>query len=212
MVSRHSVTTMSQTEKMPWYRPMAHGKTRIIFAWIVSAGLVFSAREYPTLPGIFICFLGASLRFWASGYLRKNERIAVGGPYGMTRNPLYLGTYLMAVGTTVAVQNWALLLFVTVTFAILYHYVILEEEVKLRSLFGPLFDRYCSYVPRFFPRLLPISKTRKDEINPHSEDRPFSWEIATRNKAHEAYAAFIAFVGFISLVAFAWQKWLIGSF
>src|SRR6476661_4738649 len=85
-----------------WYRGFIQGKTRIVLAWIFVVVLGLSAKEYPTWPGIVLCFVGASLRYWASGYLRKDSRPAVGGPYAYVRNPLYLGTYLMALGTAAA--------------------------------------------------------------------------------------------------------------
>src|SRR3954447_818974 len=114
------------------YRGLIRGKTRIALAWLFVAFLAFVAREYPTPPGIVLCFLGASLRYWASGYLRKDSRPAVGGPYAWVRNPLYLGTYLMAIGTAWSVRQYALVAFVTVAFAAVYHYIILDEETKLR--------------------------------------------------------------------------------
>ena len=105
-------------------------------AWIFALLLGLLARSYPQWPGIVICFAGATLRFWASGYLRKDSRPAVGGPYAQVRNPLYLGTYIMAIGTATAITQWPLVAFATVVFAVIYHYIILDEEVKLRSLFG----------------------------------------------------------------------------
>src|SRR4051812_1068282 len=107
------MTSIAQ-QKLNWYRGFIQGKTRITLAWGFAILLGLLAREYPTWPGIVLCFFGASLRFWASGYLRKDTRPAVGGPYAFFRNPLYLGTYLMAVGTAWSTENWALLGIVTV--------------------------------------------------------------------------------------------------
>src|SRR5947209_4105578 len=109
-----------------WYRSAIRGKTRIALAWAFVAILALAARQYPTPPGIVLCFLGASLRFWASGFLRKDSRPAVGGPYAFVRNPLYLGTYLMGVGTLWAIGNIPLLATVTVLFAAIYHFIILD--------------------------------------------------------------------------------------
>src|SRR3954467_2732139 len=109
-----------------WYRGIIRGKTRIALAWIFAAILVFSARSYPSLPGIAVCFAGATIRYWASGYLRKDSRPAVGGPYAFVRNPLYLGTWLMAIGAALAVESWWLLGLMTVLFAVIYHFIILD--------------------------------------------------------------------------------------
>src|SRR4051812_27393926 len=116
-----------------WYRGFIQGKTRIALAWVFAVILILSAKQYPTWPGIAICFIGATLRFWASGYLMKDSRPAVGGPYGLVRNPLYLGTYLMAVGTALATNSYIVALVLTGLFIAVYHYIILDEETKLKA-------------------------------------------------------------------------------
>ena len=189
-----------------WYRGFIQGKTRIALAWIFAALLVFSARTYPTLPGIALCFIGATLRFWASGYLRKDSRPAVGGPYAWVRNPLYLGTYLMALGTAWSIENYWLLGIITVLFAAIYHYIILDEEVKLARIFGAPYTAYCAAVPRFFPRPWPASSKSLDPVNPDPEHRHYSHALAQKNKAFEAYYSFLALIGFVALIAWGWQK------
>ncbi len=187
-------------------RSIIRGKTRIALAWIFSIALVFAAREYPHPVGVFICFAGAKLRFWASGFLRKDSRPAVGGPYAYVRNPLYLGTYLMAVGTAAAIQNWWLLGICSVAFAVVYHFIILDEETKLRQIFGEPYLKYCATVPRFFPRPWPAPDVALKEVNPEPEHRQYNWEIAMKNKAYEAYASFFGLMGFVTLIAFVWKK------
>ncbi|MCC7440832.1 MAG: isoprenylcysteine carboxylmethyltransferase family protein [Bdellovibrionales bacterium] len=196
--------------QVSWVRTRLRGKTRILMAWIFGAALVLSAREAPTLPGILVCFLGATLRFWASGYLRKDATPSVGGPYAFTRNPLYLGTYLMALGTALAVGNPWLLGSATVAFAVIYHFIILEEEIKLREIFGPAYLRYTELVPRFFPRPWPASVAMLDTVNPRRELRRFSLSLAWRNKAYEAYAAFAALIGLTGAIALAWKFFTVG--
>jgi protein-S-isoprenylcysteine O-methyltransferase Ste14 len=190
-----------------WFRGFVQGKTRIVLAWIFAAFLVFSARNYPTWPGIWLCFFGATLRFWASGYLRKDSRPAVGGPYGFVRNPLYLGTYLMAVGTAWATENYILLGTITVLFAVIYHYIILDEETKLRTIFGEPYLQYLAAVPRFFPRFLPAPRAVKTSINPEPSHQVYSLPLAMKNKAYEAYASFAGLIGFVALVAYGWKWW-----
>lgn len=190
-----------------WYRGFVQGKTRIALAWIFAALLVFSARTYPTLPGIVICFIGASIRFWASGYLRKDKYPAVGGPYSFTRNPLYLGTFLMAAGTAAAVQAWILMTAMSLIFIAIYHYIILDEETKLQKIFGKPYRHYCERVNRFFPNLVPASRKEKLGINPDPTQLGFSWELAMKNKAYEAYLSFAGLIGFVSILAFLWQTY-----
>ena len=195
-------------ERPTWFRGFIQGKTRIALAWIFAVLLAFSARQYPNGAGIIVCFLGATIRFWASGYLRKDARPAVGGPYAMVRNPLYLGTYLMAVGTALSIGNWVLLGAVSVLFAVIYHFIILDEEEKLIRIFGPPYARYCTLVPRFFPKLWPVSISRLSEVNPEPAHHRYSWPISMKNKAYEAYASFGGLVGWVILMAYLWQNLL----
>jgi protein-S-isoprenylcysteine O-methyltransferase Ste14 len=185
-----------------WYRGFIQGKTRIVMAWVFAGLLGVAARDYPQWPGIVLCFLGASLRFWASGYLRKDSRPATGGPYAHVRNPLYLGTYIMAIGTAVSVVEWRLVATVTVLFAAVYHFIILDEEIKLVKIFGEPYRAYCKLVPRFFPRPLPASQTALTAVNPDVAEHRFSYSIATKNKAWEAYWSFLGLMAFVSLMAF----------
>jgi len=192
-----------------WYRGFIQGKTRILFAWIFGFALIFSARQYPTLPGIILCFVGATIRFWGSGYLRKDNQLSISGPYRFTRNPLYLGTYLMALGVALAVEAWILLAVLSVSFWAVYHYIILDEETKLRKMFGEPYDRFCALVPRFFPRLWPPAQSKISEIDTTNEQSHFSWKEAVgKNKAHEAYLAFLALIGLTIGTAWVWQNFL----
>lgn len=198
-------TSHSQTPPS-WFRGFIQGKTRIVLAWIFGALLVLCARQYPTWPGIALCFFGATLRFWASGFLRKDSRPAVGGPYAWIRNPLYLGTYLMAVGTALSIANYWLLGSITVLFAVLYHYIILDEETKLDRIFGAPYARYRQLVPRFFPRPWRASRAKLLEVNPEAAHHAFSWELASKNKALEPYYTFAALIGLVTLIAWSWQQ------
>ncbi|MGK5084052.1 isoprenylcysteine carboxylmethyltransferase family protein [Bdellovibrionota bacterium FG-1] len=197
-----------------WYRGFIQGKTRIALAWLFAIGLGFFARNYPQWPGIIVCFLGATIRFWASGYLRKDSRPAVGGPYAWVRNPLYLGTYLMALGTALAIEAWWLLGAASILFAAIYHYIILDEETKLRRIFGEPYEQYCRVVPRFFPRPWRVtqrtamreSQKALTEVNPETAHHHYDWPLSMKNKAYEAFASFAGLIGFVAIAAWAWQR------
>jgi protein-S-isoprenylcysteine O-methyltransferase Ste14 len=194
---------------LKWLRSMVRGRTRVALAWIFVAVMIFSARSFragPAIPGIAVCFIGATIRFWASGYLRKDTRPAVGGPYAFVRNPLYLGTYLMALGTALAVEAWVLLAVCSVIFAVIYHFIIQDEEIKLREIFGEPYFNYCSLVPRFFPRPWPASSASLSLVNPEPTYHRYSWELAMKNKAYEAYASFAGLIGFVAVCAWLWQR------
>lgn len=199
----------SVSQPANWYRGFIQGKTRITLAWLFVGILGFFSREYPTAPGIVLCFLGASLRFWAGGYLRKDLRPAVGGPYAFVRNPLYLGTYLMAVGTVLSIENWPLLFTVSILYAAIYHYIILDEEAKLGRLFQENYADYCRLVPRFFPRVwppfAPASEKELTKVNAVRSHHAFSMSLALQNKSYEAFASFAGLILFVLGAAYIWK-------
>ncbi len=189
-------------------RKFFSGRRRFQLAWLFAALLIFSAKQYPALPGVLLCFFGASLRFLASGYLRKEAKLAVGGPYSHTRNPLYLGTFLMALGATWSVGAVLLTAIMAVVFFLNYHYVIQHEEAKLPSYFGNAYLEYCSLVPRFLPRVTAPARQELERINPDPEVYGFSMKLAHQNRAFEAYVSFFAIMA--AMVALVFVKSLLG--
>jgi hypothetical protein len=105
------------------------------------------------LPGLW-------LRAYASGYVKKNRELTVTGPYAHVRNPLYLGSMLIAGGFALALLSWPVALVLALGFAAIYVPVIASEERFLRTAFAG-FDDYCRRVPRMIPRLTPASQPDK---------------------------------------------------
>ena len=103
--------------------------------------------------GAAIAALGLWLRGFASGHVRKAAELTTTGPYAYTRNPLYLGTVIIAIGFGVAARNWWLALGMLAMFLAIYLPTIRFEERFLREQFGAAFDAYCARVPRLLPRL-----------------------------------------------------------
>jgi hypothetical protein len=99
------------------------------------------------LPGLW-------LRAYAAGYVKKNRELTMTGPYAHTRNPLYLGSMLIAGGFALALLSWPVALVLAVGFLVIYVPVIASEERFLRATF-PQFDAYSRHVPRLIPRLTP---------------------------------------------------------
>lgn len=98
-----------------------------------------------TIPGLW-------LRGYASGYVKKNRELTATGPYAHIRNPLYLGSMLIAAGFALALESWLIAAVLALGFAIVYIPVIASEERFLRAAF-PQFDEYSRHVPRLIPRL-----------------------------------------------------------
>src|ERR1700722_6254923 len=48
---------------------------------------------------------GNLIRLWSNGYAIKNDKLTTSGPYAFVRNPLYLGTFLIAIGFVVVLKS-----------------------------------------------------------------------------------------------------------
>ena len=98
---------------------------------------------------------GEAVRLWASGHLEKTKTLATGGPYAHSRNPLYLGSVLLALGVAVASASPWVIVAVAAYFAAFYPRVIREEAAFLRDKFGPDYEAWAAGVPLLWPRLTP---------------------------------------------------------
>lgn len=123
------------------------------------------------LPGLW-------LRGYAAGYVKKNRELTQTGPYAHTRNPLYLGSMLMAAGFAGALMSWPVALLLAVGFLVIYVPVIASEERFLRATF-PGFDDYCRRVPRLLPRLTPAQA-------PAGEAGRFSFTLYRKHREYNA--------------------------
>src|SRR5271168_4561710 len=104
------------------------------------------------LLSLLLVLPGVWLRAYAAGYVRKNAELTRTGPYAYTRNPLYLGSMLIAFGFAVAADSWIILAALAALFIAIYLPTIVSEETYLRDYFAD-FDSYAKEVPRLLPRL-----------------------------------------------------------
>ena len=130
---------------------------------LAGAYLALARPTTVTLPvGCAIALVGVLIRGWAAGHIIKKKRLATGGPYAYTRNPLYLGSFLIAAGFAVA-AHWSLLLLVIAFFALVYAPTMQREKEKIRSLFPGTYPEYERNVPAFVPRRTPWRPVRPEE-------------------------------------------------
>jgi len=141
-------------------KPLRRGGTwiqrwRAPLGFLCAGLFIFLARPRAAtlIVGIIVSLLGLGLRAWASGHLRKNDTLATSGPYAYTRNPLYLGSFIMGLGFTIASGNWLVGVIFIALFLGIYLPVMRVESATLEKLFGVSYQRYASAVPLFFPRL-----------------------------------------------------------
>jgi len=118
--------------------------------------LLFLIEAQPTitsvLSGAALALPGLGLRAWASRHLRKDRALTTTGPYAYTRNPLYLGSFLLGLALALACRSEWLLICFLVFFAGVYVPTMIVEAEHLRTLFGAAFEAYERQVPLFFPR------------------------------------------------------------
>ena len=131
-------------------------RIRVPLGFVFAAVFLWLAR--PTiasmLGSLLLVLPGLWLRGYAAGYVRKNSELTMTGPYAYTRNPLYLGSMMIAVGFAAASGRWVIVVLLVALFLAIYVPTILSEEQFLREQF-PGFDAYCARVPRLLPRLTP---------------------------------------------------------
>jgi hypothetical protein len=176
-------------------------------------GFVFAAvflwRAQPSLRTLAASLLlvvpGLWLRGYASGYVKKNAELATTGPYAHTRNPLYLGSMLIAFGFAAAAASWLILIALAVLFAAIYIPTILGEEAYLREHFTS-FDVYVHQVPRLLPR---ITAARVGGVEPLD---PGAFSPALYRKHREYNALMGAGAIYAALVLkFVWEHHTISA-
>ncbi|MBN1570081.1 MAG: isoprenylcysteine carboxylmethyltransferase family protein [Acidobacteria bacterium] len=131
--------------------------------------------------GAAIALPGSLLRVWAAGHIEKGKVLTQGGPYAYTRNPLYLGSFLMALGIILAGQGYWLLPAFAAFFAVVYFPVMKAEEQELLAGYGEKFVEYSRRVPLFIPA---FRKTA-------SASSSFLWSRVIRNREHRTIAGLL---------------------
>ena len=201
---------MTQHKSPPKPRPTQWWarRIRVPLGFVTAAVYVFEVARRPAHPAaiawsLVLVLPGLALRAAASGTVKKNRELAVTGPYAYTRNPLYLGSMLMAAGFAVALLSWPLALLLAAGFAIIYIPVIASEERFLRDTF-PGFEDYCRRVPRLHCRasLRPKPKAVRQFRPKHRPaDAPSSgFSFALYRKHREYNAAIGAALLYLSLL------------
>lgn len=152
------------------------------------------------LMSLVLVLPGLWLRGYASGYVKKNAELATTGPYAHTRNPLYLGSMLIAFGFAAAAASWVILAALAALFAAIYIPTILGEEAYLREHFAG-FDAYARAVPRLLPRLTPA------QLEETSGGERGGFSLALYRKHREYNALMGAGAIYVVLVLkFVWER------
>jgi protein-S-isoprenylcysteine O-methyltransferase Ste14 len=128
---------------------------RVPLGFLCAALFILFARPTPLTLAIggTVSIAGLAIRAWAAGHIRKNAVLATTGPYAFTRNPLYLGSFILGLGFTIAAGRWLLALLFAALFVGIYLPVMRVEASTLAEMFGDDYRRYAESVPLFVPRL-----------------------------------------------------------
>jgi protein-S-isoprenylcysteine O-methyltransferase Ste14 len=148
------VSQPSQTTLNTWSRVAR--RIRVPLGFIFAGIYVWLARPTKTslVAGALVLVPGLVLRGLASGHVQKDKQLTTSGPYAYTRNPLYLGSLMLAAGFAIAARSWTIVAIMLAMFALIYIPVIAGEERYLRQTF-PDYDDYARRVPRILFRLRP---------------------------------------------------------
>lgn len=171
---------------------------RLRAVWLLILPFLVFARPTPSIlvTGAGLALTGTLLRTWAAGTIRKERGLSTTGPYAHTRNPLYLGSFLIGLGLTLAGGRATFVLLFIVFFAWIYGRSVRAEARLLYKNFGEQYAEYASNVPVFVPRIIPFRVTGEGRSISASGFRLRRW---WSNREYEALLSVLA--GFASLIA-----------
>lgn len=186
---------MTETDWIARWQRVAR-RIRVPLGFATAALYLFELWRRPPEPAavgwsLVLVVPGLWLRGYASGYVKKNQELTTTGPYAWVRNPLYLGSILIAAGFAVTLMSWAVALALTIMFVAIYVPVIASEERFLRATF-PGFDAYCRRVPRLVP---PLTLVRPEQ---GGEQGRFSLALYLKHREYNALIG--AILLYLSLV------------
>lgn len=151
------------------------------------------------LWGAGVSSAGLALRAWAAGSIQKDRELAMTGPYAHIRNPLFLGSFILGVGVTVAGGQWVFGVFFLAFFLIVYRATVLREVAELEARFGESYRIYAAHVPSVLPRFM--AYRREPSGSPVGG---FSRARYMRNREWEAALGVVAVFGALALKMKVW--------
>lgn len=169
--------------------------------WRVQLGFCFAipalyfARPTPASFMIWLPWVlaGLGLRTWARGHLDRAERVCTGGPYGMVRHPLYVGSLLMGLGVTLMALPWAFAPLFVLVFTVMYWPKAIREEAYLVERFGDAYAAYAAAVPAVWPRLRAGIPLPRDPTH-------FEWRRVRRHHEWQTW------VGVATVLLYVWAR------
>jgi protein-S-isoprenylcysteine O-methyltransferase Ste14 len=144
--------------------------------------------------GLPIGLFGAFVRFYASGFIVKNQELATDGAYRFVRHPLYSGNILLVAGFALAGARWWGIPLALLFFWFYYPTAIEYEDRKLQRIFGAAWEQWSARTPALFPRLGSVPPAKPD-------DRRWSWAVSSNRNGELVFVV-------LAVGCAAWVAWL----
>ncbi len=172
---------------------------RVPLGFFCAPLFVLFARPRPLtlVIGACISVVGLLLRAWAAGHIQKNDALATSGPYAYTRNPLYLGSFILGLGFTIGAGRWLLALLFGVLFLGIYLPVMRVESATMGQSFAADFRDYSLSVPMFLPRFTAYRKAENKT--------KFDSSLYMRYREYQAALGLLVAWGLLVFKAYYWK-------
>lgn len=159
-----------------WWGPIWRGRITRALVCVVVVASIFSApltldRSWLDLglnaAGFLVWLLGGSLRFWATLYIggRKGRTVVDEGPYSLCRNPLYVGSLLLAISAAIFLQSPSFAVAILLLMTLYARGTVPGEERTLHEKLGQPYAAYAARVPRYWPRLRGYHGSSSVDVN-----------------------------------------------
>ncbi len=141
------------TEKLIKYRSFIGFLCLIAILWLATPS------SWSIFGGFLLMMAGMFFRAWSSGYINKDRELATQGPYALTRNPLYFGSFILGSGIAVAANNKISYLIFAVYYFAFFTFLITIERKRMRKRFGPQYEAWAREANLFIPKIKRIGKS-----------------------------------------------------
>ena len=148
-----------------------------VIGLVIVSGLLFVGSTWPQGTethegiehgGLLLIATGIIGRAWCSLYIggRKRAEIVDTGPYSVSRNPLYMFSFVAAGGMGAQTGSMTVALAFTLVAVVVFAATVRREEAWLDAAFGQSYSDYRSRVPRFLPNFRLWRSEETLEIRP----------------------------------------------
>jgi len=152
------------------------------------------------LVGIALTVMGEAIRWWAVSHIGSVSRtrssdvrtLIRGGPFARSRNPIYVGNFLIGIGLIGAAGVPLVACLYVVLFAVQYGFIVAWEESRLEAEHGLPYRQYKAEVPRW----LGVGRS----AGTGEESTALPWLVVLRSE-RSTLAVQLSFIGLLSLMA-----------